>query len=208
MAEQLIKNFASFIGLSSDTKTTSGILAGSTWRERDTGNFYVFDGTDWGLVAPDYIIGEILAGNAFTTSHEFTGILTGADTDILIQVGTKDVLINVGVSGTAAVEFQLFETPTFSAAGSALTGVNKDRRSSNTSLAVYTHTPTVSVAGTALFPPILAGSLGDKKATLSGSGVSTEFILAPSTDYLIRSTNLDAGTQDMTVITNCIERVF
>ena len=36
-----------FSGLSTDTKPTSGIYQGSTFIEIDTGDVYMFDGTQW-----------------------------------------------------------------------------------------------------------------------------------------------------------------
>ena len=45
--ERLVGVIQSFQGLSTDSKTTTGIITGSTWKETDTGRRYIFNGSAW-----------------------------------------------------------------------------------------------------------------------------------------------------------------
>ena len=47
MAVKLMGNIHNFIGLSSDTKPTTGIPVGSTFTELDTGAKFVWEGDTW-----------------------------------------------------------------------------------------------------------------------------------------------------------------
>jgi hypothetical protein len=47
MALMLINVTQNFIGLSTDTKPTTGVKAGSSFIETDTGDHYLFDGSAW-----------------------------------------------------------------------------------------------------------------------------------------------------------------
>lgn len=39
-----------YVGVAADTKPTTGVPAGSTFIERDTGKTFIFDGTAWGQI--------------------------------------------------------------------------------------------------------------------------------------------------------------
>jgi hypothetical protein len=49
MAVKLITSTNRYQGLSGDSKPTTGVPAGSTFYELDTGNTYIFDGSSWVL---------------------------------------------------------------------------------------------------------------------------------------------------------------
>lgn len=48
MTVQRVATPHAYTGLSSDTKPTTDVPAGSTFFETDTGHDFVFDGTNWG----------------------------------------------------------------------------------------------------------------------------------------------------------------
>ena len=47
MAEVKVTRVHRYIGLSTDTKATTGVPAGSEWYETDTLSRFVYNGTSW-----------------------------------------------------------------------------------------------------------------------------------------------------------------
>ena len=47
MAEVLVTKVFRYIGVSTDTKTTAGVPAGSTWYETDTLARFLYSGSAW-----------------------------------------------------------------------------------------------------------------------------------------------------------------
>ena len=130
---------------------------------------------------------------------QFTGSVTANNTlDFLMIVPTTAVTIRcphlvVEFVTDAQVSVFLYEAPTTTANGTALTVYNRNRNSANTPLATVYSGPTVTAVGT-LLDVELAGS-GQKVGGESRGGL--EWILKSNTKYLIRRV---IGTNSATVV--------
>ena len=89
MTEVKVATVHRYIGLSTDTKATTGVPAGSYWYETDSGAQYVYDGTAWQL---DLVGGPYRASKTVT----FTGAAN------LGQAGTNTTLFTV--TGEVVIE--------------------------------------------------------------------------------------------------------
>lgn len=199
--EESIRNYS---GLSTETKPTiaAGVAVpnGSRWREVDTGKVFFFNLSDdtWYESAPsfdasthaqttiDYAHHEIHSGSHYKCGYQDTTLDT--DDTVALVFTTPDTtkwmhfVLTSQVTGPATI--QLFETPTLSAEGTALTPVNRNRNSASVSTMVVKHTPTVTVNGTKLSEKWV-GSDGFKE--ISGGSVrgDSEMILKQDTQYLV-----------------------
>lgn len=92
---------------------------------------------------------------------------------------------------SAPFDVALYESPTIAANGTPNAVQNNNRNSANVSgLAIY-DSPTVTSDGTLLEYLLIAGT---KQSGGSGdSGVETEWVLKPSTKYLLKMTNNSGG---------------
>lgn len=90
---------------------------------------------------------------------------------------------------------QMYEGATFSAAGTAVEMTNHNRNSTKVIPSGVTHTPTITGTGSQLNGPMFVP--GGKGGTSSGGtgGFAEEFILKPSTVYLLRVTNVSGVNQ-------------
>lgn len=100
------------------------------------------------------------------------------------------------ISDGAPLDIGFYEDATIAANGTEIFAVNKNRNASDThTLRVFT-APTVTLDGTQIesgFLPITGGGNTGGRADL----FSTEWILAPSTSYLVKITNNDAQAVDI-----------
>jgi hypothetical protein len=157
------------------------------------------DATVAALKVIDTLHAEIHAGETFHVARLVEDVANNASIDLLIVVGATKKL-HLTMVGTAAGDAHayLYETPTTSAAGTAVTAHNKNRGSSDTTTATITHTPTVSAPGTALDTALIPG--GTKQQATGSSGAQRdEWILKKSTTYLLRLTNKAGSAKDMSV---------
>ena len=88
---------------------------------------------------------------------------------------------------TGAAIVQIFEGTTASSNGTAVTRLNRNRNSTNTSTTLAFHTPTITADGTKMSEKYL-GSEGFKESTGQGVRGDSEFILKRNTKYLVRCT--------------------
>lgn len=124
-------------------------------------------------------------GTSFLAGDYTTGLAYNSGVNILIQNGANDgiyLISNILTSMDCKVE--LFETPTFSAAGSAITSKNLNRTSSKVLGATITKNPTVSANGTQIGPILM------NQANIKSTLLNNIIILAPSTNYYIKVTNV------------------
>jgi hypothetical protein len=130
--------------------------------------------------------------------HVASGAVTLASAAVserLIQVGANmELHLKFQVHSEVSATFELFEAPTFSAAGTADAPIRSNRAVSVPAFtATVTHTPTLSADGTLLYTQQLNGgrSIGGNETGLN------EFILARGVDYLLRITS-NAADNDVT----------
>ena len=89
-----------------------------------------------------------------------------------------------------AFTFTFYEGTIVSANGTALTVVNNNRNSTNVAGVTTFLSPTVTTAGTAL----MSGQLSIGARSGGSDSRDSEFILKPSTNYLLRFIKSNAGT--------------
>lgn len=93
---------------------------------------------------------------------------------------------------------ELFEAPTTTVNGTDATVVNNNRNSLNTSELLMYHAPTVTADGLQLGATMITGS---GSAGGSSEFSEIEWILKPSTNYLIKITNKSGAARDFSLET-------
>ena len=139
----------------------------------------------------------------FHASGKVTGMIDANVDDFLITVPALSFphFQRMRIfAGRGDMDINVYEGATTSADGGAVASQNTNRNSSNTPSLVLTSAPTVTDAGTLVhtswLPPTSAGQ-GQSGATgLSGETNGEEWVLQPSTKYLIRITNNSGATID------------
>jgi hypothetical protein len=150
------------------------------------------DAINEALVIEPSVSANVHRGKLFDLTFVDQSIASSGTLEVLIQTGTSKVHLDFSISGGGNGLLQIFEGPTITAAGTALTAYNKNRSSSNTLLSTVTHTPTLSADGTKIDEELVLGGGGPHASGGEGGGGFTEWILAASTAYLIRVENIDA----------------
>ena len=141
----------------------------------------------------DVVHEEVHEGKHYIATHYLSSISSGVSFNVLIQVPAAK-FPHFLFSSTVKADslFLIYETTTFSAAGTSIPIFNNSRSSSNTSGLTITHTPTITADGTQIFTKYsAAGNAGNGGG--GGGGNSTEFILKASTNYIFRLTSLSNG---------------
>lgn len=168
---------------------------------------------EYGVVAPTFLGDNIFQGSLITItpehheihcgdSYEMThsiDLTNGQIYNILIIVpnatgsGQTQKLWHfkgeIDTEAEALIEF--FEAPTYSAAGTGLTSVNRNRQlaATYTDYLGITYTPTLTGDGTRIF----VKRIGSGKVSGGSASRSDEFVLKNNTAYLLRVTNATTG---------------
>lgn len=136
---------------------------------------------------------EVHEGNTYNVNHSTTDAAPLADDanfDLWVSVpeGTFPHMVwDLWCEGLA--QGYLYEGPTVSDEGTALTPWNRQRNSANAATVVVKHTPTVSGVGTALHNGEWQGSTGvGVSRNQGGSRATQEIDLKENTTYLFRIT--------------------
>jgi hypothetical protein len=142
------------------------------------------------MVSIEVIHHEVHEGEMFYAEHVNTNVANAVSLDILITTGAKydHIVFNLGVGGQTLV--YLYEGPNASG-GTSVPIYNMNRPSANAPLSIVTHTPSVVATGSVALVNgrLLAGGTSPQTRVGAGVRAGTEFILKPSTKYLIRATN-------------------
>jgi hypothetical protein len=140
-------------------------------------------------------------GFLYHASGKVTGMVdTNVDDFLIVTPASPEVnFSSVGLKvGEGDVDIQVYEDTTVSAAGSALTELNTNRNSSNTPGTVLTFGPTVTGVGTLIhtdwIPPTATGIGATPGGASTIGGKGEEWILKPSSNYMIRITNNSGAT--------------
>jgi len=100
-------------------------------------------------------------------------------------------------TGRGDIDLRVYEGTTTSADGAAVGTLNVNRNSTNTAGTVLTTGPTITGDGTLIhtqWTPPTATGVGQSPAGIIGETNGEEWILKPSTKYLIRVTNNSGAT--------------
>lgn len=139
---------------------------------------------------------RIHQGTFFATDAFDTALADNAFLQVLLRPGSRTPHIRHLAHGGGDMILRLYEGATFSAAGSALTAVNKNRRSSRTAQMQLSTGPTITDKGTVLSGILLPGGTGGFFGGGSPGGEAAgfeEWVLDPELDYLVELENI-AGT--------------
>lgn len=143
-------------------------------------------------------------GMAFHATHRTASLANGGTLEGLIAVPAGAFPHMTGMLftfGAGDLDIETFEGTTTSADGTAVNSFNRNRNSTNTPNIVLTHTPTITDDGTKihdrLVPPTGAG-VGNQEGVVSPN-LGEEWILKPSTKYLVRVTNNSGGAIKVTM---------
>lgn len=145
-------------------------------------------------VIVDSVHHEVHEGEMMHAEYYAASVSNNSSIDILLSIGAHEAHTVFSVNAGGAGVIYLYESPTVSG-GTAVTVYNMKRSNAALPLTTIKHTPTVTATGsTALVNRYIAG--GTSPTTRVGGGVrsGTEWILAPSTNYLLRFTNSSGGT--------------
>lgn len=145
------------------------------------------------LVTIDTVHERIHRGQLFSVDYLDAALASAGVIEMLVTV-PSGVAAHSRITGSAGGDatLKIFESPTVSASGTALTPVDRNRSTANTATLTVTHTPTTTADGTQLMDMLLPGGAGGNAAG-SSDDIFGEMILAAGKTYLIRLTNI-AGT--------------
>jgi hypothetical protein len=151
------------------------------------------DSVSGALQVIDYEHARVHSGKAFLVNGKHS--ITNGSTDyylLKVPANSYPHLRNVEVTASAGpMDIYLFEAPTTTNDGTGMTEVNYNRNSANTPSMTVFADPTVTVDGTELEYLIVTGTKHDAG---SGMNAQTEFVLKPSTNYLVKITNNSGST--------------
>lgn len=155
-----------------------------------------------GLPMTDIIHERIHHGEFFSATVYNAALADDANISVLMQVpASMSCHVSYIVRAGGDAEVILYEAPTFSNAGSALTAYDRNRITANESLTVLTTGPTVSDTGTLLESQFIPGGTAGFLSFSPGSEGSMfkEYVLKPGEDYLLRAFNRSGGAAPMNV---------
>lgn len=157
------------------------------------------------LVLIDVIHNRIHRGHFFSLDVVDAALINTGTILILVRVAagkSAHIRFEAAVGGDARLE--MFEDPTTSADGTAITPLNRNRFSSNVATTLFFSGPTVTADGTSLSDKILAGGAGIFLSPGSEGSTFKEWVLNEG-DYLVRLTNISGATQPAHLQTNFYE---
>ena len=148
----------------------------------------------------DSVHDEVHEGEMMHAEYYAASVNNNASVDVLITTGESEAHAVMNLSAGGSCVAYLYESPD-ATGGTAITCYNMKRDNSRVPSATVEHTPSVSGTGSTA---LIAGRLipgGTSQTTRVGGGTrtGTEWILAPSTKYLFRVTNISGSTVGVSV---------
>ena len=134
-----------------------------------------------------------MQGHLFLVGRRSVDQPAASTTEFLIKVSTSALYVSIEVAAEPGSNFwiELYEGPTTTADGTATTPRNMNRTSDETLLTTCHAGPTVTANGTFLFNCVCTGDRGG-----GGTHHTGLWVLAASTNYLLRITNAGAAAAD------------
>jgi len=159
------------------------------------------------LMVVDYEHHETHSGSGYFAVYSNTA----DDTDTVeVRIGTPDTTtwahMVISINSALAATAELFKPTTKThVAGNAITPMNRNHNSSNTSGLTICHTPAGTESGSAALTQYIgASSVSGRVETGGGTGSRGEFILEQNQSYLIRVTSR-ADSNSMSIILDWYE---
>lgn len=135
---------------------------------------------------------EVHEGEMWHAERTVSGVADAGAVNLLLNVGSAvDAHVVFEVLASGQVTVSLWESPTINTLGTEVTIYNMDRNVTTTAHSQLYHTPSITSTGSVA---LVNGRLlpgGNSPQTRVGGGIrqNTEWILAPSRNYLLRVTN-------------------
>lgn len=157
----------------------------------------------------DMVTARIERGQSFIAFVEDTSVADAGTLSILLTPDPQGpaipkLVISGAVGGDARAEF--FESPTVSAAGSAVPVVNRNRVTPTLATLAVTLNPTVTDDGVEeLYNIFVPGGEGRKESPGSVTALPLHWLLDRNKTYFIRFTNLAGSVQPLAIQVDFIE---
>lgn len=153
---------------------------------------------DWPMPIADEVHLRVENGDTFMHNNVHLAVANLATLDHLLVTGADPIHLTIwGITATnAPALLDLREGVTVSANGTPAPLLNKNRTSTKTTEVLMYEDPTITDIGTHLEGDFVGGS---KQTGGEGSGNSTQWMLAPNTNYLLRVTNQAGQAMDISV---------
>lgn len=135
------------------------------------------------------------SGEIFFGSDIVLAVADTNDQEYLIKVGADPIGIVISETVEGKCDARVFEGPTTTANGTAVSLVDCNRTTANTPNTTFFRDPTVTADGTEIAEVLLQS--GEKEKSVTSSSARGRSILAANTDYLIRITNRSGGNTDI-----------
>ena len=140
------------------------------------------------LVVQGEVHTNIHRGRWYTASKSVSVASSGTEDFLIVVDASVSMHARFSLAVQHTMAFSVYEQPTVSANGSAITTVNRNRFSANTPTGVIYSAPTVTGVGTLMFDGYIPG--GDKHTASGGTGGGfEEWILKTGFSYLFRVSN-------------------
>jgi len=145
---------------------------------------------------------KIYEGKAFSVSHRFEGVASGASVDMLFEnpsgSNTDIYVIIIEIVTFAQGWVDIYRNVTVTASGTTLTPVNLNLSSTNQSVAHVEYGGTYSTPATPALNTVVPG--GSLVRAIGGATEVGECLIMPEgSNILVRVTNQSASAQDLSV---------
>lgn len=157
-------------------------------------------------IAMSEVHARIHQGVFFGAQYSAASVADGSSINVLITTTANGGAVHMRVSSAAGgnATLYVFEDPTVSVAGTAVSAYNRNRTSALTPTTVITHTPTNTPDGTQIAGGFLPGGRGGNAAG-NISSMFEEIIMKANEQYLIRLTNNAGTAQPLSVVLDWYE---
>jgi len=141
---------------------------------------------------------QVHDGMVFHITNRVASLANAGEHDILVDVPAftyPHIRAAIFSLSDSPCDIEAYEGTTTSADGSALTALNRNRNSTKTSSTTFYTGPTITGAGTQIHDRYVpdAGGQGSNQIGVITPTFGEEWILKPSTKYLLRLTNNSGG---------------
>jgi hypothetical protein len=197
------------VATAQDVITTDGPLTTGLARlYRDFGDFQTemislapYDSVSGAPYFLDVAHYEIHYGGMFHAEFVDDSVADDGTVDVLLRTGASadHAIFEVAVGGQSSV--QMFEAPEVGVAGTEISSLNMNRLITRTAETLLYHTPTITATGAITMVDRIIPAGATAQTRVGGqSSKGVEWVLAPSTDYLLRITNTSGGAVPVSVM--------
>ena len=152
------------------------------------------------LVTVTHEHAKVHSGLMFGAGHIVTGVASGASLNMIIQTPTDASMhLYIKTLATADATFYAFRSPTYTG-GTVVPSINHNETNTNTSDAVFLHTPALTLDGTPMWAELLPAGQGGSAPGAVGHPTTEQVVLAADSEYLFRLTNDDGAGQSLQIV--------